>query len=93
MATWIWIYMISRFTSINNISEQVFDHLYQIPQELGSFLQYIFGYENAQKYLQLLSVQFVLIKEIIDSELAGNNKLTDEIVKQLYQNVDQRRNL
>ena len=90
IATWTWIYLISRFTTLNNISEEVFSRLYQTPQVLGGIFQFIFGFESAQNYLQLLSVQLALLKEIIDSEIAGNAALTDQRVRQLYQNADER---
>jgi hypothetical protein len=90
IATWTWIYLMSRFTTVSTISDEVFNRLYREPEELGNIIQTFFGYENVQKYIQGLEVQIALIKEIIDAEVAGNITLTNEKVRQLYKNTDER---
>ncbi len=90
IATWTWIYLISRFTALSTISDEIFNRLYRESNDLGDILQTFFGYDNTQKYIQGLEVQIALIKEIIDAEIAGNTTLTDEEVRQLYQNSGER---
>jgi hypothetical protein len=90
IATWTWIYLISRFTALSTISDEIFNRLYRESNDLGDILQTFFGYENTQKYIQGLEVQIALIKEIIDAEVAKNTDLTNEKVRQLYQNADER---
>lgn len=90
VATWTWIYLMSAYTKFGDITSPVFDHLYYIPEGMGVLLQFVFGYDNAQKFLQLLSAQLIITKDIIDSEIAGNSQLTDEKVRQLYINADER---
>jgi len=88
MATWTRTYLASRYSDIG--AEDVFDRLYQIPQKLGNVVRMIFGSQAAEQYVQLLSVQLVLVREIIEAQMTGNADLVDEKVQQLYQNAEER---
>ena len=74
MATWTRAYLISRTTGMGS-PEEVFNRLYRIPREFGNLLQLI---------------QLVLIREIIDAQIAGNADLVNEKVRQLYANAEER---
>lgn len=91
MATWTRSYLITRSTGMGS-SEDVFNRLYRIPQEFGNLIRLIFGEQVAVQYVQFLSEQLVLIKEIIDAQLAGNVDLVIEKVRRLYQNAEERAN-
>jgi hypothetical protein len=68
----------------------VFNRLYRIPREFGNILQLILGYEASQVFVQQLSVQLALTKEIMDAYMSGNTAVVNEKVQQLYQNADDR---
>lgn len=89
MSTWIRAYLISKFAGIGN-TEDVFNRLYRIPMEFGSIVQLIFGAQAAEQYVQQLSQQLVLTREIIDAQMAGNTDLVNQKVMQLYQNAESR---
>jgi len=91
MATWTRAYLISRTTGMGS-PEEVFNRLYRIPREFGNLLQLILGEQIAEQYVQFLSVQLVLIREIIDAQIAGNVDLVNAKVRQLYQNAEDRVN-
>lgn len=88
MATWTRTYLASRYSGIG--AEDAFDRLYKIPQKLGDVIQLIFGSQAEEQYIQLLSVQLVLVREIIEAHMTGNADLVDEKVQQLYQNAEDR---
>lgn len=91
MATWTRAYLISRTTGMGS-PEEVFNRLYRIPREFGNLLQLILGNQIAEQYVQFLSLQLVLIREIIDAQLAGDVDLVNEKVRQLYANAEDRVN-
>lgn len=91
MATWTRAYLISRTTGMGS-PEEVFNRLYRIPREFGNLLQLILGNQIAEQYVQFLSLQLVLIREIIDAQIAGDVDLVNEKVRQLYANAEERVN-
>lgn len=92
LVTWTRAYLTNKQAGLN-IAEETFNRLYETPREFGIILQMILGYETAQTFMQYLSVQLVLTKEIIDAYIAGNTDIINEKVQQLYQNADMRAEL
>lgn len=89
MATWTWAYLLNKAAE-TEIAEDVFNRLYKIPQEFGNTIRLVMGNQIAERYVQLLSLQIVLIREIIEAQMAGNIDLVNEKVRQLYQNAEDR---
>lgn len=52
-------------------------------------LQYIFGYDVAQRYIQLLSQYVILMKGLIDAQVAGNPNVANQQIRELYKNADE----
>jgi hypothetical protein len=89
MVTWGRAYMVSRFAGLSS-SDVEFNRLYQIPQEFGNIMQVIFGYDNAQKFVQYISQQIVLIRSMVEAQMAGDVNLANQLIRQLYSLADER---
>ncbi|MBR0599249.1 hypothetical protein [Sinanaerobacter chloroacetimidivorans] len=89
ITTWSRAYMVNRSAGLE-IANDVFNRLYETPQEFGNLLQYIVGYDNAVKFVQLLSQQIVLFRSLLEAEIEGDSNLIDQITQQLYQLADER---
>lgn len=89
MATWIREYLIAKSANLD-IADDVFNRLYKVPQEFANSISLIFGDEIAETYMQYLDKQTVLIKEIIDAEIAGNTNLINEKYRELLNAINER---
>lgn len=89
LATWMRAYLVARFTGID-ITEDIFQRLYEIPAEFGHIFRLVFGDQITDKYVQQLSSAIVLFKDFIESEITGNVEQANEIAKKLYQGADER---
>jgi hypothetical protein len=89
MATWTRAYLISRFAG-QEIAEDVFQRLYRLPREFGDLMRLVYTDQIAEQYIQIISSQLVLTKEIIDAEIAGNTDLVNEKVRELYERTEGR---
>ncbi len=92
LVTWTRSYLVSQHANMG-IADDVFNRLYRLPREFENVLQLILGFEASQAFVQSLSVQLALTKEIIDAYLAGNTDLINEKVPQLYRNAEERAEL
>jgi hypothetical protein len=81
IATWSRAYMVNRSAGLP-IADEVFNRLYRIPTEFGNLLQYFIGYDNAAKFVQLLSLQIVLSRSIFKAQLSGDPNLVNQLVQQ-----------
>jgi hypothetical protein len=89
MATLTRSYLIAKGSS-PEISNAVFNHLYIVPQEFASIISVFLGDQIAERFLQYLSIQIVLTKELIDAQFAGDTNLVNEKFRQLYRISDER---
>ncbi len=89
MATWTRAYLISRFAG-QGIAEYVFQRLYRLPRNFGDLMKLVYDDLIAEQYVQIISSQLVLTKEIIDAQIAGNIELVNEKVRQLYDRTEER---
>lgn len=89
IATWSRAYMVNRSAGLE-IADEVFNRLYRIPQEFGNLLQYFIGYDNAVRFVQLLSQQMILSRSLLEAQIAGDPALANQIVQQMYQLTDER---
>ena len=88
MATWTRAYMTSSSANLA-IRDDVFNRLYKVSQEFANIIGLVFGDQIAEQFLQYLSVQLVLTKELIDAQIDGNVALVNELFRQLFQNADE----
>lgn len=89
MATLTRSYLIAKSANLE-ISDDIFNRLYKIPQEFANTISLVFGDEIAERFLHYLSIQVGLIKELIDAQLAGDANLVNEKFNQLYTNSNER---
>jgi hypothetical protein len=89
MVTWGRAYMISRYARLAN-AEDEFNRLYEIPLEFGNIFELVFGYENAQTFMQYLSRQIIMIRSLVEAQMAGDVNLANQLVQQLYSLADER---
>lgn len=89
MVTWGRAYMISRYAGLAN-AEDEFNRLYEIPLEFGNIFELVFGYENAQTFMQYLSRQIIMIRSLVEAQMAGDVNLANQLVQQLYSLADER---
>lgn len=89
LATWTRAYLVNRYAGLA-ITEDVFNRLYEIPQEFGNILQFIFGYDNAQRFVQYVSQQIVQIRSLIEAVIEGDVNSVNLLTQQMYQLADER---
>lgn len=88
IVTWGRANLVSRYAGLNSANDE-FERLYQIPQEFGNIFQLIFGYDNAQRFVQFLSQQIISVRSLIEAQMAGDINLVNQQVQQLYQSADE----
>jgi hypothetical protein len=86
---WTRIYMASAYTGVGD-QEAVFSRLYRVPYEFGSTIRLIFGNDVANAYINNLSYQLTLIRDLVDAQIKGDVDTVNKKTALLYQNADAR---
>lgn len=89
LVTWTRYYMLSRFLGVGN-SNEIYARLKQVPVEYVNMLKKIFGDKITEDYINLFNNYIGLIDALITAQIEGNADKINEIIKQLYQNADER---
>ena len=88
LASWTRNYFVSIISGYGN-ANMVGERLYRIPIEFHDRLQLVFGRENSEKIITLLSNHIILMMNLAISIKSGDNELSSTLTNQLYQNVDE----
>ena len=88
LAMWSRSFLLSIATGLPN-TKAVSDRLYEVPVQLGSLLQLIFGQQSAETFVNLLSTHIVQMETTMMAQKNGNNQAVSDSVKLLYQNADE----
>lgn len=85
LAIWTRNYMVSNISGYGNV-DMVGNRLYRIPTDFYARLQLIFGPQNSQELVSLLSQHIILMMETSNAIKNGNNDAASANTAQLYQN-------
>jgi len=88
LSMWTREYLLSIASGLPN-TNAVHDRLYQVPIQLGSLLQLIFGQQSAERFINLLSTHIVQMESAIMAQKNGDNQALSNSVNLLYQNADE----
>lgn len=89
MAIWTRIYIASTYTGLED-QEEVFSRLYRVPYEFGGTIRLLFGDIIANEYINNLSYQVILIRDLVNSQISGDVDTVNKNTALLYQNADVR---
>ncbi len=90
LTAWTRAYLLSRYFGIGT-AEDLFSRLYLETLDLGNMLKIIHGREAAERYSQLLCQFAIVLRELIDAQLAGNIEEVNRNVNRLYEIAAERR--
>lgn len=85
VAVWFRIYFRSRYLGIGN-AEDVFERLYNLPNNFGEYLRLVFGDRFSDEYTLLLKQHIVILSELVTAHIDGDIDAVIENVNRLYQN-------
>lgn len=85
LATWTRNYFVSVISGYGN-ADMVGARLYKIPVDFYNRLQMIFGIQQSEQFVQLLSTHIALIRNLSSATKNGDILLTNNTITQLYQN-------
>lgn len=88
LSIWTRAFLLSLVSELPN-TKAVSDRLYEIPIQLGSILQLIFGQQSAEKFIHLLSTHIIQMQTAISAQKNANQTALSDSVKLLYQNADE----
>lgn len=86
LCMWTRSYLLSIASGMPN-TKAVSDRMYQVPLQIGSILQLVFGQQSAERFINLLSMHVVQMQAAIDAQKSGNNQALTSAVNLLYQNA------
>ena len=86
LATWIHAYLISVYSNFDNKSA-VEEKIDAMVSKNGYIIGLIFGQQNEEQYVQLLSEYVSPFKELVDAQINGED--VDEYIERLYENGNQ----
>ena len=89
MAIWTRIYIASVYTGLED-QEVVFSRLYRVPYEFGGTIRLLFGDDPASSYINNLSYQVTLIRDLINAQIKEDVETVNKNTALLYQNTDAR---
>ncbi|MBN7774257.1 hypothetical protein [Clostridium aminobutyricum] len=68
----------------------IYDRLSKIPIEFGNSFRLFFGDDIANEYTDLLKLQILLVKNLIDSQVRGDTRAVNQNIKLIYDVADRR---
>jgi hypothetical protein len=89
LTTWTRAYLRSEYVGIGT-KEAQFGRLYLETLDIGHMLQLIFGRHNSEEYSQLLSQYAIIFRQLVSSQLAGNDAGVEQSLARLYENTNER---
>lgn len=91
LSTWLNTYLIIKTLKADAELEAVIvDKLLSISADFVNLVRTFFGDKAADEYAILLSNYVKLFMALIDALVEGNSRVANEVVKQIYENVDER---
>lgn len=88
LSMWTRSFLLSSTSGLPNM-KAVSDRLYQVPVQLGSILQLIFGQQAAERFINLLSTHIIQMQAAITAQKNGDNQALSNSVDLLYQNANE----
>jgi hypothetical protein len=86
LCMWTRSYLLSIASGLPN-TQVVSDRMYQIPVQLGSILQLVFGQQTAERFINLLSTHIIQMQAAISAQKNNDVQGLASSVDQLYQNA------
>lgn len=84
---WIRAYIVSRYTGVGT-PEEIFGRIYLETSNFGDMMRFTLGFNDAIGFTQRMNQIISGLRDIIDTQLAGNSQGVQEGVNRLYQSAD-----
>lgn len=84
LATWFRLYLVSAYTNLGD-KELIYNTISKIPKDFGNSIKLIFGEEIANQYIDLLNLQVMLTRNLIDAQIKGDTIGVRNYTKEIYE--------
>lgn len=92
LATWFRLYLVSAYTNLGD-KELIYSMISKIPTDFGNSIKLIFGEEIANQYIDLLNLQVLLTRNLIDAQIKGDTIGVSNYTKEVYEVAGKRATL
>lgn len=89
LAAWFRLYLVSAYTNLGD-KEIIYNMISKIPVDFGNSIKLIFGEEIAGQYIDLLNLQILLTRNLIDAQIKGDTQGVSNYTKEVYEVADKR---
>ncbi|MFV0517470.1 MAG: hypothetical protein ACK5MV_08735 [Aminipila sp.] len=91
LSTWLGAYGVAKsLRAEEELLNEIIDKILRVVKDCDHMIRVFFGDEAADGYFKLSSEYAILFISLIDSLVEGELQISNEIIKQIYENVGER---